>query len=208
MALPSLPSNVCGECASCKLKQSFDVAGASLHVPSRGVSILSQNSAVPGCKLPFYTVVSCSGTFLVQLGRQTEQACCPYRTAAGLESGRQTSLETQGAMSGLPHCEEADEPCAKGGRPGRSVLSHVATEQRRRDKINEGCVPFSVCSSSLNPSLAMSASCHCCSLGCLDFCSFLALRELIPHKDKMDKATFLQQAVEYIRQLQVCSLLC
>ena len=35
------------------------------------------------------------------------------------------------------------------------------------------------------------------------FCRFLALRELIPHKDKMDKATFLQQAVEYIRQLQV-----
>ena len=32
---------------------------------------------------------------------------------------------------------------------------------------------------------------------------FNALRELIPHKDKMDKATFLQQAVDYIRQLQV-----
>ncbi|KAL0051858.1 hypothetical protein WJX82_003338 [Trebouxia sp. C0006] len=91
------------------------------------------------------------------------------RTAAGLESGRQMSLETAGAGSGLPNCEDADETCAKGGRPGRSVLSHVATEQRRRDKINEG---------------------------------FLALRELIPHKDKMDKATFLQQAVEYIRQLQ------
>lgn len=41
---------------------------------------------------------------------------------------------------------------------------------------------------------------------------FNALRELIPHKDKMDKATFLQQAVDYIRQLQVmlsdCLLAC
>lgn len=58
--------------------------------------------------------------------------------AAGLESGRQLSLDTQGGMSGLPSCEDADEACGKGGRPGRSVLSHVATEQRRRDKINEG----------------------------------------------------------------------
>lgn len=91
------------------------------------------------------------------------------RAAAGLESGRQASMETQGIMSNPGHCDEADEPCTKSGRPGRSVLSHVATEQRRRDKINEG---------------------------------FVALRELIPHKDKMDKATFLQQAVEYIRQLQ------
>ena len=48
------------------------------------------------------------------------------------------SLETAGAVSGLPSCEDADETCAKDGRPGRSVLSHVATEQRRRDKINEG----------------------------------------------------------------------
>ena len=31
---------------------------------------------------------------------------------------------------------------------------------------------------------------------------FNALRDLIPHKDKMDKATFLQQTVEYIKQLQ------
>ena len=60
------------------------------------------------------------------------------RTAVGLESGRQLSLDTQGGMSGLPSCEDADEACVKGGRPGRSVLSHVATEQRRRDKINEG----------------------------------------------------------------------
>lgn len=90
------------------------------------------------------------------------------RTAAGLECGRQTSLETQGGPF-VANSEEADELGGKGSRLGRSVLSHVATEQRRRDKINEG---------------------------------FLALRELIPHKDKMDKATFLQQAVEYIRQLQ------
>lgn len=31
---------------------------------------------------------------------------------------------------------------------------------------------------------------------------FNALRDLIPHKDKMDKATFLQQTVEYIKQLR------
>jgi hypothetical protein len=42
-----------------------------------------------------------------------------------------------------------------------------------------------------------------CLLKMHNQCRFLALRELIPHKDKMDKATFLQQAVEYIRQLQV-----
>ncbi|KAK9823643.1 hypothetical protein WJX72_004401 [[Myrmecia] bisecta] len=53
--------------------------------------------------------------------------------------------------------------------PTKTASSHVATEQRRRDRMNEG---------------------------------FTALRELIPHKDKMDKANFLQQAVEYIQQLQ------
>ena len=35
---------------------------------------------------------------------------------------------------------------------------------------------------------------------------FEALREVVPGKDKkMDKATFLQQVVEYIRELQVNS---
>ena len=33
---------------------------------------------------------------------------------------------------------------------------------------------------------------------------FEALRELLPNNDRrMDKATFLQEAVEYVRQLQV-----
>ena len=32
---------------------------------------------------------------------------------------------------------------------------------------------------------------------------FGALRELIPHKDRMDKAALLMQGVEYIRQMQV-----
>lgn len=32
---------------------------------------------------------------------------------------------------------------------------------------------------------------------------FDALRELIPHRDKLDKASFLFQTVEYIGQLQV-----
>ncbi|KAL3140580.1 hypothetical protein ABBQ32_005155 [Trebouxia sp. C0010 RCD-2024] len=91
------------------------------------------------------------------------------RTAAGTTSGKQPFMEAQGPVSGAQNCEDSDEPAGRGGRPGRNILSHVATEQRRRDKINEG---------------------------------FNALRELIPHKDKMDKATFLQQAVDYIRQLQ------
>ena len=47
-------------------------------------------------------------------------------------------MQTQGGVSGIPNCEESDEPTGKGVRPGRSILSHVATEQRRRDKINEG----------------------------------------------------------------------
>lgn len=34
-------------------------------------------------------------------------------------------------------------------------------------------------------------------------CRFQALRELMPTQEKMDKATFLMAAVEYIRQLQV-----
>ena len=55
-----------------------------------------------------------------------------------MDSAKQTSLETQGLVTGAPICEELDEPSGKAGRPGRSVLSHVATEQRRRDKINEG----------------------------------------------------------------------
>ena len=32
---------------------------------------------------------------------------------------------------------------------------------------------------------------------------FGALRELIPHKDRMDKAALLMQGVEYIKQMQV-----
>lgn len=55
-----------------------------------------------------------------------------------MDSGRQQSLQTQGHVSGPLNCEESDEPTGRGGRAGRSILSHVATEQRRRDKINEG----------------------------------------------------------------------
>jgi Helix-loop-helix DNA-binding domain len=56
----------------------------------------------------------------------------------------------------------------------------------------------------------------CCGTGCsgtiarfrvcsLVMCGgrFAALRELIPHKDKLDKAAFLQKTVDYIMQLQV-----
>ena len=118
----------------------------------------------------------------------------------------------------MANSEEADELGGKGSRLGRSVLSHVATEQRRRDKINEGCVPSCVGFDNLLLVLLMPTAGHVvlwflCSHSLtkafaylFDPCvsRFLALRELIPHKDKMDKATFLQQAVEYIRQLQVC----
>ncbi len=31
---------------------------------------------------------------------------------------------------------------------------------------------------------------------------FEALRDLIPHKDKLDKAAFLRKTIDYIRQLQ------
>ena len=34
---------------------------------------------------------------------------------------------------------------------------------------------------------------------------YTALRELIPSKDKADKATILMQVVDYIRQIQVCA---
>ena len=64
--------------------------------------------------------------------------CDFYRTAAGSDSGKQPSLEAQGPVSGPPNCEDSDEPTGRGGKPGRNILSHVATEQRRRDKINEG----------------------------------------------------------------------
>jgi hypothetical protein len=49
------------------------------------------------------------------------------------------------------------------------VSSHVATEQRRRDRINE---------------------------------SFRVLREIVPHSDKTDKASFLGEVTAYIRKLQ------
>lgn len=58
------------------------------------------------------------------------------RTPNLLETGRQASLETQNQLAVANVAEDCDEPCAK--RAGRSVMSHVATEQRRRDKINEG----------------------------------------------------------------------
>ena len=34
-------------------------------------------------------------------------------------------------------------------------------------------------------------------------CRYVALRELIPSKEKADKATILMQVVDYVRQLQV-----
>ncbi|KAK9812778.1 hypothetical protein WJX72_003482 [[Myrmecia] bisecta] len=87
--------------------------------------------------------------------------------AAGLAlmhtAGQSTPLGIAPVLPPQPQPAPAPAP------PTKTVLSHVATEQRRRDRINEG---------------------------------FAALRELIPHKDKMDKASFLQQAVEYIQQLQ------
>ena len=39
-------------------------------------------------------------------------------------------------------------------------------------------------------------------------CRFQALRDLMPSQEKMDKASFLMAAVEYIRKLQVGLLLC
>ncbi|CAL5218448.1 g129 [Coccomyxa viridis] len=52
---------------------------------------------------------------------------------------------------------------------GKSSNRHIETEQRRRDRINEG---------------------------------FQALRDLMPAQEKMDKASFLMAAVDYIRKLQ------
>lgn len=36
----------------------------------------------------------------------------------------------------------------------------------------------------------------------MGFCRFQALRDLMPSQEKMDKASFLMAAVEYIRKLQ------
>lgn len=58
---------------------------------------------------------------------------------------------------------------AAAGSGGRAPRSHVQTEQRRRDRINDG---------------------------------FNLLRELIPNKEKLDKAAFLMSTMDYIRQLQ------
>ena len=35
---------------------------------------------------------------------------------------------------------------------------------------------------------------------------FNLLRELIPNKEKLDKAAFLMSTMDYIRQLQVCKM--
>ncbi|KAK9847003.1 hypothetical protein WJX84_009865 [Apatococcus fuscideae] len=86
----------------------------------------------------------------------------PQEFGAGPRSAGQAEADQASHELGGDLCEDG-----KNGK--KSVMSHVATEQRRRDRINEG---------------------------------FNALRDLIPHKDKMDKATFLQQTVEYIKQLQ------
>ena len=43
------------------------------------------------------------------------------------------------------------------------------------------------------------AQCVCFTLRC----RFDQLRDLIPHKDKLDKAAFLQKTIDYICQLQV-----
>lgn len=39
-------------------------------------------------------------------------------------------------------------------------------------------------------------------------CSFEALRQMIPHKEKLDKAAFLHKTIDYIGQIQVsvCTL--
>ncbi len=47
------------------------------------------------------------------------------------------------------------------------------------------------------------------SLKCFDACGrFNHLRELIPNKEKLDKAAFLMSTMDYIKQLQVILSVC
>ncbi len=106
------------------------------------------------------------------------------------------------------------ERCAKvpktASEPVKSGLRHVQTEQRRRDRINEGCdcqCTLQHCTLMLpgNSITALtrllSALADAAQLCC---CRFAALKALMPGQEKMDKATFLNSTVEYIKQLQVC----
>ena len=120
---------------------------------------------------------------------------------------RGTTAQQEEGDEGTPHVRAASvtQQQAGTGRRGQraNVQNHVATEQRRRDRINEGCAP----NRQAIPSLQCTADAfHPATHIAVDtwLCRrFDQLRELIPHRDKLDKASFLLQTVDYIRQLQV-----
>ena len=119
---------------------------------------------------------------------------------------------------------------ARTANAGRAPRSHVATEQRRRDRINDGytrstqlvelvrrCRLFrsgvlawqwgcGFAASAVRMDVHVGSRLKLCVLKTC--CRFDQLRDLIPHKDKLDKAAFLQKTIDYICQLQVAAGQC
>ena len=121
----------------------------------------------------------------------------------------------------------------QGSGPCAASQRHIRTEQKRRDRINEGCACpllnllasrplMSFCSAILEATKAIvQPNLACCQpsdlpasscVGILSFnsCSenvlynrFVALQALLPGKEKVEKAVMLTQAADYIKQLQV-----
>ncbi|KAK9840638.1 hypothetical protein WJX81_006158 [Elliptochloris bilobata] len=101
-----------------------------------------------------------------------EQAVAAAQSLRALEcaTASQGTADVTDGKKRERETEAGEERQAGGGdNPLSGANRHTQTEQRRRNRINEG---------------------------------YSALRELIPSKEKSDKATFLMAVVQYVRQLQ------
>lgn len=136
-----------------------------------------EDTAAPGAK---------AGVGLPSKRKRCEPAAATRQGTTSFQRGNRSgglTLKPERQRRGRPESETTGDKPAPSARSSTHcavsrpltdreksrVSSHVATEQRRRDRINE---------------------------------SFRVLREIVPHSDKTDKASFLGEVTAYIRKLQ------
>ena len=148
---------------------------------------------------------------LLQPERASSVLCRPEvkpDTASGNTESHSPPLAPcafEGEVSLFKTARSASGPCQASQR-------HIKTEQKRRDRINEGCAWLALGVSEQTwrgHGLAVDKCCACFLIQCTDsfcmpWCRFVALQALLPGKEKVEKAVMLTQAADYIRQLQVC----
>ena len=161
-------------------------------------------------KLNYLSCLCCSGD------EESDVSGGSTGSPSNAKTGGSRQRAAKRQRSGHGHGDGGGGAIARAASGGRAPRSHVATEQRRRDRINDGCEAARSalhgdrrrrCQSHSVRHVSGLVCCHRASTGIrtcpLPPCSFDQLRDLIPHKDKLDKAAFLQKTIDYICQLQV-----